>query len=382
VGWSATGSLLTARTEFTTTLLPDGRVLAAGGVSDCCEEQVLASAELYDPTTGEWSATGSMVTPRANHTATLLPNGKVLVAGGDCPGLTDPSCRVVPPGDIDPDAAITLAELYDPATGTWSPTGKMTTARFGHTATLLDDGTVLAVGAEHADDAILPSADIYDPKTGKWSAASAMSVGRTQQFTVKLVDGRVLVAGGMGPSTPATHEELGTAEIFDPKTGRWTATGNMITPRAQGGPAVLLSDGTVLVPGGGGDGDTLLGSAEIYDPARGEWRSTTSMPEPRVGFAAVPLRDGRVFLVGGFTEDGAADPSGVTASNPLLPALMFDPATPGWTDAGSLGTTGRSFALTATLLSDGRVLVAGGFGGPSGPTSTAYLFDPALWPGK
>ena len=148
--WSETGSMITGRAEHTATLLPDGRVLVAGGVADGKEEVSLASAELYDPNTGKWSPTGSMTRPRSQHTATLLPDGRVLVAGGYCPGTT----KGCPPGE-DPDGAMAAAEIYDPGTGKWTATGDMTTQRFFHTATLLDDGKVLVAGAEHAPDSFL-----------------------------------------------------------------------------------------------------------------------------------------------------------------------------------------------------------------------------------
>ena len=164
--WTVTSSMITARAEFTATLLPNGRVLVAGGIPDNTEQVQLASAELYDPSTGKWSATGSMSTPRSKHTATLLANGKVLVAGGFCAPLgpgggATKGC----PAQEDLDGAIANAELYDPATGKWTATGSMSTARFLHTATLLADGNVLVAGAEHRDG-ILASAEIYTQARG------------------------------------------------------------------------------------------------------------------------------------------------------------------------------------------------------------------------
>jgi Galactose oxidase, central domain/Kelch motif len=366
------------------TRLPDGQVLAVGGVADCCEETVLASAELFDPATGNWSATESMSIPRARHTATLLPNGKVLVAGGLCPGLTDPGCPKLGRAEQDPDGAITLAELYDPATGTWSPTGSMVEPRFEHSATLLANGMVLVVGAEHAPDEFLASTELYDPRTGRWTAAGDMANGRNDQCTALLPSGRVLVAGGVGPLSPTTdeHGPLRSTELFDPKIGRWAVSGRLAVPRVAGGPCLLLGDGTVLMPGGGGAGDRLLASVEVYDAARGQWQATTSMPMARVGYAAVVLQSGEALLVGGFTESGNADPGTVVASNPDLPALVFNAGTLVWSDAGGIGTTGTSFASSAVVLRDGKVLVAGGFAGPSGPTASAYLFDPALAAGN
>ena len=153
--WSSTGSMLTGRAEHTATLLPDGRVLIAGGVADSREEERLASAELYDPATGTWQATGSMSIPRSWHTATLLLDGRVLVAGGTCLGRFAVGCAAK-----DPSGAMAAAEIYDPRTGTWTPAGDMTTPRSQHTATLLPDGMVLVAGTELAPDTILASSEL------------------------------------------------------------------------------------------------------------------------------------------------------------------------------------------------------------------------------
>ena len=209
--WTATGSMITARAEFTATLLPNGKVLVAGGIPGNDEAVETASAELYDPSTGTWSATGAMTAARSKHTATLLASGKVLVAGGLCERGT-PTC---------PLGALAAAELYDPRSGKWSATGAMTTPRYLHTATLLDDGNVLVTGAEH-NDGILASAEIYNPGTGKWTATTSMITARTQQFAAKLADGKVLIAGGIGPISPTDHGALASAEVYDPATRRWS----------------------------------------------------------------------------------------------------------------------------------------------------------------
>jgi large repetitive protein len=365
--WTATGSLITGRAEHTATRLPDGKVLVAGGIPDNTEQLQLASAELYDLSTGKWSATGSMLTPRSKHTATLLANGKVLVAGGFCAPLgpgggATKGCPAVE----DLDGAIANAELYDPATGTWAATGSMATARYLHTATLLADGNVLVAGAEHRDG-ILASVELYNARTGKWTATASMITARTQQFAVKLADRKVLAAGGIGPVSATDHGPLSSAEVYDPGARRWAATGNLMAVRAQGGTAALLGDGKVLLAGGGGSGDPMLASAELYDPSSGTWTSTASMHGPRGESASTPLADGRVFVVGGF-----ADPS--VAGAPLLSsAEVFDPKSGSWIDAGSMSA--GHFDLTATLLVTGQVLVTGGFD-PDGVTSSADLYDP------
>jgi N-acetylneuraminic acid mutarotase len=354
--WTATGSLITARAEFTATLLPDGKVLVAGGIPDNTEQVQLASAELYDPSTGTWSATGAMTAARSKHTATLLASGKVLVAGGLCERGT-PTC---------PLGALAAAELYDPRSGKWSATGAMTTPRYLHTATLLKDGSVLVTGAEH-NDGILASAEIYNPGTGKWTATGSMITARTQQFAVKLADGKVLVAGGFGPVSPTEHGPLVSTEVYDPATRRWAATGDLPAAHVQIGTTALLRDGKVLLAGGGGSGDPRLTSAELYDPGSGIWTSTANMHGPRGESASTLLADGRVFVVGGFSVSD--DPNAPLLSS----AEIFDPISGSWIDAGSAAVA--SFDLTATLLINGQVLVTGGLV-PDGVTSSAELYDP------
>jgi N-acetylneuraminic acid mutarotase len=363
--WSATENMITARAEHTATRLPDGKVLVAGGIADNTEQVELASAELYDPSTGTWSSTGSMVTPRSRHTATLLANGNVLVAGGFCDPNGTKGCAAV-----EPNGAMAVAELYDPRTGKWTATGSMTTERSLHTATLLADGKVLVAGAEHRDG-IFASTELYDPGTGKWTATGSMITARTQQFAATLRDGTVLIVGGIGPTSPTEHDVLGSAEVYDPSHGKWTGSAGLITPRAQGGTAALLHDGTVIVaggdPGGVADGDPMLASAELYDPSLGNWSATSSMSTPRAESASTLLADGRVLVLGGFAEPGV--PYGLLAS-----AELFDPNTRSWIGAGSMSIT--RFESTATLLANGQVLVAGGVL-PDGVTWSAELYDPA-----
>ena len=368
--WHKTGDLSVARAGSSATLLPNGLVLVAGGIDadDERSQKALRSAELYDPASGTWRATGSMASPRTMHTATLLSSGLVLVAGGLCPGLNMTGC----PSPIDPDGAIRDSELYDPRTGEWSKTGSMTTERFLHTATLLSDGRVLVAGAEHGmPDAILASAEIYDPADGTWTETGTMTTGRTQQFAVALLDGRVLVVGGIGPVSATEHDVLSSAELYDPNTRSWTATGSLATPRAQGGTAVRLEDGRVLIAGGDGPGEPMLASAEVFDPFSGQWIATASMAGPRVESAAAMLVDGSVLVTGGFSVPGGPDAL-------LASAEVFEPGTGRWRDAGRMPTA--RFGTTATVLRDGRVLVAGGIVGPAAPkgvTASADLYAPA-----
>jgi N-acetylneuraminic acid mutarotase len=325
--WSYTGSLNRGRVFHTATLLPNGKVLVAGGDS-------LGSAELYDPATGTWRLTGSLNTPRGfDHTATLLPNGKVLVAGGYN-------------GD-----EINSAELYDPATGTWTSTGNLNVARHSHTATLLPDGKVLVAGGGDEDGGITNSAELYNPATGTWSITGSLHTVRGRHTATLLPDSRVLVAGG----TDSFFPSLRSSELYDPHTGTWSVTGSLNTDRVLF-TATLLSNGSVLVAGGeshqcsnrGCGFSGVTSSAELYNPATGTWSYTGDLSPSRGYHTATLLPNGQVLVAGGVMP-------GFTSINS---AEIYDPATGNWSSTASLNTT-RSFH-TATLLSNGKVLVVGG----------------------
>jgi hypothetical protein len=223
--WTATGSLGTARYLHTATLLPNGKVLVAAGVD--VNFNVSASAELYDPATGTWTVTGSLATARVDHTATLLPNGKVLVAGG-----------------TNINSNLASAELYDPASGTWTATGSLGTGRQSHTATLLPNGNVLVAGGFGGFPATqLASAELYDPASGTWTATGSLGTAREFHTATLLPNGKVLVAGGFNGSL------LASAELYNPASGTWSATGSLGTARFAH-TATLLPNGNVLVAGG------------------------------------------------------------------------------------------------------------------------------------
>ena len=244
--WSAAGVMLQARTWPSATLLEDGRVLVAGGLDATkAGEEQLDSAEIFDPATGEWTETASMAEIHAGHGAVLLPDGKVLVAGRY------------------------MGELFDPATETWSGAGTPTRERsLGATADLLNDGRVLITGGRYQQGGwsgaivAVRTAETYNSATGAWEEAASMSEAREEHASVKLSDGRVMVIG-----------ERAT-EIFDPATGEWTEAGNLSTSHGTLSTATLLQDGRVLVVGGmtqEGDSGRALGVAvvEIYDSAEG-----------------------------------------------------------------------------------------------------------------
>jgi hypothetical protein len=199
--WTPTSSMNTERRSFTLTLLPNGNVMAAGGYNT---NGPVASVEIYDPTIGVWTPTGSLQTPRASHTATLLPNGTVLIAGGT--GVNSVQAAV------NPDPVLASAEIYDPATGTWTPTGSMSQPRQVHTATLLPSGKVIVAGGVSYFDNVFPTtAELYNPATGKWTPTLPLVSGRRDHIAALLPNGKVLVAGGSNTSDTGP-----TAELFDP----------------------------------------------------------------------------------------------------------------------------------------------------------------------
>lgn len=320
--------MIEARTGHTATQLLDGRVLVAGGVGTQTSEffaNILASAELYDPSSGTWTATGPLLDIRNGHTATLLPDGKVLVFGGG--SSSD--------GDGGPLAS---AELYDPSTGAWTATGSSIGAGPGRAAILLGNGKVLVVGGSDSNFEPVTLAELYDPATGSWSATGSMIEARSSLTVTLLLDGTVMVAGG-GPAV----------ELYDPGTGQWTTTGALHDIRV-GHTATLLRDGRVLVAGSM-NGTGASSSTEIYDPSSGQWTATGEMLEARLYHTAIVLPDGRVLVVGGV--DSVIDGGQVSVS-----AELYDPVTGSWKASESMPDARRGF--TATLLRDGTVLVAGG----------------------
>ena len=340
--WTATRSLANAGFNIeTATLLPNGKVLVAGSYPVVVDHpyphvSYVASAELYDPASGTWAVTGIPVTGISSRTATLLPNGKVLVAGAS-------------------------AELYDPASGTWSATGSFGTARDDNTVTLLPNGKVLVAGGI-SGNGILASAELYDPASGTWSATRSLDTARVSHTATLLPNGKVLVAGG----ADVRGLPLASAELYDPASGTWTTTGSLNTARFLH-TATLLPNGKVLVAGGENSTPPFSTSAELYDPASGTWTTTGSLNTARAyGDTATLLPNDKVLVAGG-TYTGA-----------LASAELYDPGSGTWAATGNLVTA--RFSHTATLLPDGNVLVGGGFGS-SGRVGSAELYHtPASGP--
>jgi N-acetylneuraminic acid mutarotase len=267
--WTATPNMKAARNWNAGALLPDGRVFISGGSNGKLSGDklgILKTVEFYDPAAGTFTLSAAkMKTPRASHTATLLPNGKVLVAGGMnvyVPRIRWGSCT-------------NLAELYDPATDSFSSAGAMSVVHCGHTATLLQNGKVLIVGGTDAE--------LYDPATNSWSSAGTMNAAHAGS-AVLLPNGKVLLAGATVP-----------AELYDPATGTFTVTGSPANLYGAN-TAVLLTNGKVLIAGG------PAGQCELYNPVSGTWSVTGGLNSVRFGFGLSLLSDGRVLVTDGMTS--------------------------------------------------------------------------------
>ena len=282
------GSLLQPRSHHTATRLPDGRVLVVGGLWWNGAARVIPSAELWDPRTGGFSFAGEMLQGRYDHSATLLPDGRVLIAGGV--------------GGDDPDLApLATLEVWDPRTSTFGPAGEMHVARSGQIALLLGDGRVLFVGESDTE--------FWDPTTGTVERGPSLVEPRYVQTATLLRDGRVLVTGGAWGSD-AAMKVRSSAEVWDPATDSFGLVSPMTVARFEHA-AALLPDGRVLIVGGDD-----AGTAEVWDPGSNASVASGPMVEARRFATATLLSDGSVLVVGDMSRSGITkvteiwDPSG------------------------------------------------------------------------
>ncbi len=353
ITWSTTGSLNTARTNHTATLLPSGQVLVAGGQGGAPSYVAIGSVEIYDPGAAAWSVVASLNTARQSHTATLLPSGLVLVVGGqDANG-----------------SVLNTAELYDPTTNSWSFTlNNLHSPRVGHTATLLPSGLVLVVGGQDANN-VLNTAELYDPATNMWTPSTgALNTARESHIATLLPSGLVLVAGDTGSGTSGV---VSSAELYDPDLDSWTTylPGNLNTARA-GPTATLLTSGQVLIAGGSNNHGVFPANTELYNPnpisLGGSWTATTNtLATARTQHTATLLPSGQVLVTGGgqgfFTVFASTE--------------VYDPGTNSWSSSPAANLATARYGHTATLLASGQVLVVGGTGSGGTVLASAELYD-------
>src|SRR5271165_3086992 len=337
-------------------LLPNGKVLIAGGWLSSADGRYtsVAHSELYDPANGTFAATGDMTIERVGYTATLLNNGKVLIAGG----------AVLVGGVVV--RFLASAELYDPSTGTFSPTGDMKET-YSDTATLLPNGKVLITRSIVYDPPSLSGsenfvrhAELYDPSTGTFAFTGDMTAHHTSPTATLLMNGKVLIAGGdFGDGDGASE----IAELYDPAAGAFTATSSMTVGREED-TATLLPDGTVLFAGGHG------ASAELYDPVAAAFSATGDMTTEREQQTATLLNSGKVLIAGGIVQ--STNPTSaelyspqVLVSPPVLLSLSQDGQGQGAIQhAGTYriassadpAAVGEILAVYCTGLSDGSVI--------------------------
>lgn len=326
------------RASHTATRLADGRILIAGGFhkdTDGYSQVYLHSAELYDPATRKFSPTGNLIYGRAGHTATLLNNGMVLIAGGFAEmGL------------------LSSAEIFDPTRGAFIPIGSMSMRRGGCTATLLADGKVLVCGG--GDREATASAEIFDPATTRFVPTGSMTAPRLGHTATRLPGGTVLMIGGSGSRADVST----SAELFNPSTGRFTPCANMAAPRYKHA-AALLSGGDIVIIGGSDSHDWsgTYALVERYDPVSGRFSKALDLAEPRFKLpnSIALLRDGSVLIAGG---------------SPLIEKLS-----PEGTSSTAVGRLDNPYYYaSATLLNDGTVLITGGYDRNLKATNKAWIW--------
>jgi hypothetical protein len=287
------GSMAQKRAYHRAVRLQDGRVLVLGGSSASAARDHLASAELFDPSTGKFTSAGKMLQGRVSATADLLPDGKVLIAGG---------------WSSTPFGPLATAELFDPTTGTFQKTGSMAARIYNHASAALRDGRVVIVGGNSQYDESLGGVHIYDPATGSFTAQGKLVEHRGEPTAVPLPDGRVLVLGGGYADSGGNFIGFRrSVEIYDPATGQSTIADRFDEPRAAPA-AVTLADGRILLAGGlrgNSDVTDIRSRADLFDPTTGKIVPTVRMKEPRGVPSGVLLPDGRALVLGGQGGTGA-----------------------------------------------------------------------------
>ena len=350
-----TGSLNNVRDSFTATVLQNGKVLIAGGTGNYTS--LVGACELYDPATGTFSKTGSLYVPRFNHTATLLSNGMVLIAGGMA---SDGGGGFV---------TTAAAELYDPNAGTFTPTGNLNQARKTHSATLLGSGLVLIAGGVAPVGGDVAVAELYDPTAGTFSTTGSLNTARDAHTATLLNDGTVLIAGGE-VNVNGVISATPSSEIYTPASGTFATTGNLKVA-SSGHTATLLNNGKVLITAGAAGqlySSAPLARTELYDSTAKLFSLSGNLTTARQLFTATLLSNGQVLFAGGFGSS-----PGYIATGEL-----YDPTTGTTSIAGNLNVP-RGYHAAAPL-NNGLVLIAGGIGNSALDLASAETYQSTTTP--
>lgn len=351
--WRSAAALAFARTDHTATLLDDGTVLVIGGYGanmDGGLGPALATTERYDPETDRWTPLRDIPTRRGFHTATLLPDRRVLVVGGaveDGGGLR----------------ALTATEIYDPRADTWARTAPLPAPRAFHTATVLDDGRVLVVGGGELD-ALTANATMYDATTESWLPASRPANARTAHTATRMPSGRILVAGGNTGNGSAVAD----VEVYIPETNRWTSIPAM-RQRRESHTATLLDDQRLLIVGGREEGSAgnVLDRTELFDHRTGRWSPGPPLRTGgRADHLAILMTNGQVVIAGGSAGFGVT----VRTTEVFLPSATY--LLP--TALLAVGRTGHA----VVSLRDGGALVVGGGNDQGVPLDSVERYTPLL----
>lgn len=328
------------RAGHTATLLPNGNVLIAGGcITQGCDNDITQNAELYDPAWQTFTVTGELEVARVGHRAILLSSGKVLILGGWAGN-----------------AATATVELYNPETEMFEPAGELLEPRDGFTATLLQDGRVLITGGYNGAMNRLSSAELYDPSTQTSVAISPMSEPRMAHSASLLQDGRVLIVGG----SQSRGKILSSVELFDPTTETFSTVGTLATPRHKHA-AVTLTNGNVLIMGGSGAGDfdEQYNSTELFDVSSLTFQAGAPMQEQRfkISDAVTLLGDGNILVAGSGTQ-----------------VELYNTAANHFSDVG--GSLGQELSYsTVTRLGNNQVLITGGYTDSIQVTNKTWLYE-------
>jgi N-acetylneuraminic acid mutarotase len=365
--WVAAGKLREARNATNVVVVGTDQVLVVGSdyqtswLSACgAATEGSDSVEIGDPVTKKWAKTASLPSPREAPAVVTLRDGRALVTGGER-------------GENEANVSYSSTYVFDPSHGSWTKSGLMHSARSNPASTLLADGRVLVAGGRYIDTTYhvryLDSTEIWDPATGRWSRTGRLHAARLGASAVTLADGRVLIVGGIASPDSAPIERA-SAEVFDPDRGTWSPASSL--KRARSGFAlVALADGGAIVAGGFSlSAHTRLSSVERFDPAAKRWTSAAALPNHVSGAAGIRLVDGRVLLAGGSEVDpDLVDANaGTYVSGLTAHAVLFDPKSGKWTATASMPS--RRAGASAVLLPDGTVILAGGSSGEGSPNDT------------